>query len=471
VGALSEAAQACPQVLVPGPGDRQGTRQRVPQQGPQGHCAWYVRYSAPVTADGKRPRILLGPYATERECTDALLDALGKIRSGRHADDRRTRFGEYLDRRLRWWGSEADIKPSTLASYREAIDLYFKPGLGHERLVDLRDHHFRDLATAMRKINTPAADSDLSDMLRRLLGARATRDGKPISTRPLTDARIRRILAVASSALAPLLPNTLPVNPAANVKAGKARRRKPLLWTAARVERWRDTGEIPAPVMVWSREHCGAFLDTIQRERLYALFELAAYTAMRRSELAGLCWPDVDLASRRIHVRQAQVDDELDSTKSEDSERIISLDKNRAETLKAWRKASSRSGSPGAPSGRTRAGYSRGKTGRRCGPPGSASGSTRSPPASACRRSPCTASGTARRRCCWPLASRPRSSVKSWATPPPRSRWTSTPRWPRNWRTPRPRRCRLTYRGRPASPPVIPAECPLGTAWGQHGPQ
>jgi integrase len=191
----------------------------------------------------------------------------------------------------------------------------------------------------MRKINTLAADSDLSDLLRRLLAARATRDGRRISTRPLTDARIRRILAVASSALAPLVPNTLAVNPAANVRVGKARRRKPLLWTAARVERWRETREIPAPVMVWSRDHTGAFLDAIQGERLYSLCELAAYTGMRRSELAGLCWLDVDLASRRIHVRQAQVDDELDSTKSEDSERIISLDKNRTETLKIWRKA------------------------------------------------------------------------------------------------------------------------------------
>lgn len=128
-------------------------------------------------------------------------------------------------------------------------------------------------------------------------------------------------------------------NPAANVKAGSARRRKPRLWTAARVERWRETGEIPAPVMVWSREQCGAFLDSIEGERLSALFELAAYTGLRRSELAGLCWSDVDLASRHIDIRQAQVDDELDSTKSEDSERIILLDKERAESLKAWRKA------------------------------------------------------------------------------------------------------------------------------------
>ena len=100
----------------------------------------------------------------------------------------------------------------------------------------------------------------------------------------------------------------------------------------------RETGEIPAPVMVWTRDHCGAFLDSIEAERLYSLFELAAYTGLRRSELAGLCWPDVDLMSRRIHVRQAQVDDELDSTKSQDSERIITVDKDRAESLKAWRK-------------------------------------------------------------------------------------------------------------------------------------
>jgi hypothetical protein len=114
------------------------------------------------------------------------------------------------------------------------------------RLVDLRDRHFRDLAAAMRKINTPAADGDPSDLLRRLLDARATRAGKRFSTRSLTDARIRRVLAVASSALGGLVPHTLPFNPAASVKAGKGRRRKPLLWTAARAERWRETGEIPA---------------------------------------------------------------------------------------------------------------------------------------------------------------------------------------------------------------------------------
>lgn len=84
----------------------------------------------------------------------------------------------------------------------------------------------------MRKINRPDADVDQSDLLRRLLAVRAVRDGRRHSTRPLTDARIRRVLAVASSSLADLVPHVLAVNPAAAVKTGKGRKVRPLLWTA-----------------------------------------------------------------------------------------------------------------------------------------------------------------------------------------------------------------------------------------------
>lgn len=302
--------------------------------------AWMVRYSAPSAPGAKRrqPRVY---GRTERECTANLIAALGQVQAGRHVDDRRTKYGDHLDRRLRWWESEGEIKPSTLASYREAANLYLRPALGHLRLMELSEHHFRDLAAAMRLINRPEADEDRSDLLQRLLAVRATRDGRRHSTRPLTDARIKRVMAVASSSLADLVPHVLTVNPAAGLgkKLGKGRRTKPLLWTAARVDRWREVGQVPARVMVWGREHCGAFLDSIEDERLYALYHLDAYYGLRRSELAGLCWPDSDLATRRIHVRQAQVDDELDSTKSEDSERIITIDEDTAAVLKTWRKA------------------------------------------------------------------------------------------------------------------------------------
>jgi len=301
-------------------------------------AGWYARYEAPRGPDGKRRQPRIGPYRTKKECKEALVSALGKVQNGKHIDDRRTRFSEHLDRRLRWWESEGDIMPSTLASYREAVELYLRPGCGHLKLTDLRDHHFRDLAAAMRLINRPEADEDRSDLLRRLLAARAVRDGKRSSTRPLTDGRIKRVLAVASSSLSDLVPHTLAVNPAAVVKLGKGRKVKPLLWTAARVERWRETGQVPGRLMVWSAEQCGQFLDTAEGERLFALFHLDAHYGLRRSELAGLCWSDVDLATRRVHVRQAQVDDDLDDTKSEDSERIITIDQGAADVLRAWRK-------------------------------------------------------------------------------------------------------------------------------------
>jgi integrase len=309
----------------------------VPKQLPDGR--WTARYTAPPGPDGKRrqPRVY---GRTKKECSDALVAALGRVSVGSPVDDRRAKYGEHLDRRLRWWESEHEIKPSTLASYREAADLYLHPALGHLRLADLRDHHFRDLAAAMRKINRPEADTDRSDLMRRLLAVRAARDGQRYSTRPLTDARIKRVIAVASSSLADLVPHVLAVNPAAGMgrKMGKARKVRPLLWTAPRIERWRDTGQVPGQVMVWGRDDCGAFLDGIESDRLYALYHLAAYYGLRRSELCGLSWSDADLAARRVHVRQAQVDNELDSTKSQDSERIITIDEGTADVLKAWRK-------------------------------------------------------------------------------------------------------------------------------------
>lgn len=92
--------------------------------------------------------------------------------------------------------------------------------------------------------------------------------------------------------------------------------------------------------MVWTAAQCGAFLDALEAagERLYVLFHVAAYCGLRRSELAGLAWADLDLDRRRVHVRQAQVDDTLDSTKSGDSDRQVPIDPGTVEVLKVWRK-------------------------------------------------------------------------------------------------------------------------------------
>jgi integrase len=63
---------------------------------------------------------------------------------------------------------------------------------------------------------------------------------------------------------------------------------------ADRVERPRDdTEEHP----VYTREQIRVLLETAKADRVHALWYLAISTGLRRSELAGLKWEDIDLGS------------------------------------------------------------------------------------------------------------------------------------------------------------------------------
>lgn len=119
---------------------------------------------------------------------------------------------------------------------------------------------------------------------------------------------------------------SLPVNPAAGI-GGKVPRVTPLVWTEPRVAQWRRDGRRPAPVMVWTAAQAGQFLDSAEASRLYALFHVACYWGLRRGELERLEWADVDLAARRLHV--------LGDVKSEDSNRVITIDQGTADVLAA----------------------------------------------------------------------------------------------------------------------------------------
>ncbi|MGP8000166.1 MAG: tyrosine-type recombinase/integrase [Streptosporangiaceae bacterium] len=309
---------------------------KCPRLGQKNHGAWYVRFEAPPGPDGKRRQPRLGPFATRKLAEDALTDARADTKAGTFTSDRNTKLGEYLDRWLTW--REPELKPRTLESYREAFNLYWKPALGHIRLVDLRESHVRDVHAAMRKLNTGGEEGDRSELLRRLVKARATiphLPGRRVRTAALSETRIKRVTAPLVTALNQC--KALPVNPAAGI-GGKSRKARPLLWTEPRVMRWRENGHRPAPVMVWTAAQCGAFLDSTADDCLYPLYHLAAYWGLRRGELAGLEWADMDLSTRRLHVRQAQAEAELDDTKSEDSDRIITIDQDTAAELRSWRK-------------------------------------------------------------------------------------------------------------------------------------
>lgn len=65
--------------------------------------------------------------------------------------------------------------------------------------------------------------------------------------------------------------------------------------------------ELPQPIRskptIWTAQQLGAFLDAIGGQRLYPLYHLAAFAGMRRGELCGLSWDDIDLDTGRAIVR------------------------------------------------------------------------------------------------------------------------------------------------------------------------
>jgi integrase len=310
------------------------------------HGAWWARFDAPPGPDGKRRQILIGPYDTEQIADVALAKELARLGSSGHVTDRVTKTGEYLES---WLDGKRGLKKTTFDSYREAIDLYLKPGLGHLRLCDLREHHISDLVIAMGQINRPQPDQGRpSEMLRRLLEVRAgderqilppgeTRRTK--STRSLSPARIKRLIAVLNTALnAAARAKLIDSNPAANVDLPRVRLVKPLVWTKPRVRDWLATGRVPGPVMVWTPKQTGSFLDFIADERLYALFHLTAFTGPRRGEVAGLTWAEVDLEESYYTIRETRYDDDPDVPKSEAGTRTLPLDPITVQVLRDWQR-------------------------------------------------------------------------------------------------------------------------------------
>ncbi|GAA5613771.1 hypothetical protein Spla01_04960 [Streptomyces platensis] len=59
-------------------------------------------------------------------------------------------------------------------------------------------------------------------------------------------------------------------NPTAHVEIAPVRKPKALVWSDV-VAKWEQTGERPSPVMVWTPQPTGSFLDFVADDRLYAM--------------------------------------------------------------------------------------------------------------------------------------------------------------------------------------------------------
>ncbi len=95
-------------------------------------------------------------------------------------------------------------------------------------------------------------------------------------------------------------------------------------------------------VKAWEIDQLVRFLDAIASHRMGPVFFFAAHTGMRRGEVLGVRWRDLDLDAGRVSVRQALVsvayEISISDVKTGTSRRTIDIDNGVVQVLRDWRK-------------------------------------------------------------------------------------------------------------------------------------
>jgi integrase len=261
---------------------------------------WYLD-APPDPANGKRRQASKGGFRTKRGCQDSLNEALARQREGTFVLPSQRTLGSYL---LEEWLPAVrppNVRPSTWLSYRMNAETHIVPALGHLPLQRL----------------TPA---QLTAFYRSLLD-----DGRR-GGGGLAPKTVRNIHGELHAAL-----------------------KDAVRWghVARNVAASADLPKGVAPEMhVWSPAQLRTFLDHARRDRLYAAWLLFATTGMRRGEVAGLRWPDVDLEAGRVSPRRPRVvvnyEVHVSEPKTAKGRRSLALD---PATVAASQRRSSASGS------------------------------------------------------------------------------------------------------------------------------
>jgi integrase len=254
-----------------------------------------------TTTGGRKRRWVYGRSADE---VRSKLDRLrGNSASGRPVPDKAMTLGEYL---ARWLAEVAETKrPTTHRGYESAVRLHIVPVLGRKRLDRLAGADVRELIAVCRSRCLCCANG--YDRHRKAAG-QCCSAGRCCRRTP-SKRQIQFIHAVLRNALS------------------SAEREELVTRNVAKLV------QIPSPRYKVGKglqvADVKRILAEAKKTRLYGLYVVAATLGLRRGELLGLRWEDLDLVKGTLTVAQTvqRVAGRLvvDETKSEASDATVPL--------------------------------------------------------------------------------------------------------------------------------------------------
>jgi integrase len=244
---------------------------------------------------GRRQQLLRRGYDTKKAALAAERNVLKDLQDGRYVRPAWGTVGEYL---LETWlpTRRVNLRESTALGYQKVIERRIVPMIGDVQLTAL------DAVT-------------LETFYARLLASGGAAGG------PLSPKTVANVAGVLSIALADAVRLKLLPHSAAN-DARLPRRSRP-------------------EMQAWSEVDAARFLDSVADDRMYPLWRLALATGMRRGELCGLRWRDVDLAVGTVTVASTRVVAErvvVGEPKTVAGARVVSLDADTVRALQGWRR-------------------------------------------------------------------------------------------------------------------------------------
>ncbi len=268
----------------------------------QGHVArkrdryYAVIYEGLDPVTGKERRTW-HPAGTDRGEAEALVVRLAAERDGRNDEVRSLTFGAYLTHH--WLPSKRlELRVSTHRSYVHKTQRHILPTLGRKRIRRLRPEDLEGLYDSMLHPT----------------------DG----TRPLAPKTVYEVHLIIRGALDHA------------VRRGIVSRNVAL---AASAPKMRSIPRIEQKA--WTADELRVFLRAAAGHRLFPALWLSANTGVRRSELLGLRWSDLDVDHARLSINRGLVavgyEVHESRGKTDHSRRCIDLDPTTLAVLAGWR--------------------------------------------------------------------------------------------------------------------------------------
>lgn len=218
----------------------------------RGKGTWQIRYEGQPDGSGKRKYLSVTFHGNKTDAQRELRKKITAVEEGTHVDRNLETVSSFMESWLTNYAA-VNTTPRTTQGYRQKVSAYIIPHLGGIKMQNLTARHVQGLHRWM-------LDKRLSNQ---------------------SVLHTHRVLSKAMQCAVDW--EVISKNPAQKIKPPRPE---------------------PTPIDVWDMVELGRFVQGTTDNQFSDVFKLAVFSGLRRSELTGLRWEQLDLETKTLRVTE-----------------------------------------------------------------------------------------------------------------------------------------------------------------------